>query len=240
MKKLFEKSKIGFTVIWIIVYIIGSSVFDNISKMIGIEKSFTLVFHLMLCILLLIWIIKNKLCEYYGLCKPREPASKMLFYIPLFVVASCNLWFGICFNMPVLETVLYILSMLCVGFLEELLMRAFLFNAIAKQNEKMAVIISSLTFGIGHIVNLFNGSGADLLPTICQVCYAIAIGFMFVTVFQKCKSLIPCIITHGVVNALNAFLNNEAMTNEIQIAVSVMLIVISAAYSFFLIRRRSR
>ena len=40
--------------------------------------------------------------------------------------------------------------------------RGLLFTAIAKDNVKSAVVISSVTFGIGHIINLFNGSGMDL------------------------------------------------------------------------------
>lgn len=33
-----------------------------------------------------------------------------------------------------------------------------------KNNVKSAIIVSSITFGIGHIVNLLNG--ADLIPTL--------------------------------------------------------------------------
>ena len=54
------------------------------------------------------------------------------------------------------------MCMLCVGFWEEVIFRGLLFQAIAKDNIKSAVIISCVTFGIGHIINLFNGSGMDL------------------------------------------------------------------------------
>ena len=65
--------------------------------------------------------------------------------------------------------------MLCVGFLEEVIFRGLLFQAIAKDNIKSAVIISSVTFGIGHIINLFNGSGMDLVNNLCQIVFAFAI-----------------------------------------------------------------
>ena len=83
--------------------------------------------------------------------------------------------------------------MVNIGFLEEIIFRGILYKSIEKDNQKLAIIISSLTFGIEHIVNLLNG--ADLVPTLMQICYAIAIGFLFVTIFNKSKSLIPCIIT---------------------------------------------
>lgn len=35
--------------------------------------------------------------------------------------------------------------------------------------------MSSVTFGMGHIVNLFNGSGAKLVSNLCQVKYAIVV-----------------------------------------------------------------
>ena len=52
-----------------------------------------------------------------------------------------------------------------------------------KDNVKTAIIVSSITFGIVHIVNLLNG--ADLIPTLLQVYYAVAIGYMLVMVFYK-------------------------------------------------------
>ena len=78
--------------------------------------------------------------------------------------------------------------MLNIGFLEEIIFRGFLFKMMEKNNVKTAIIVSSITFGIGHIVNLLNG--AELIPTLLQVCYAIAIGYMLVMVFYKSKSII--------------------------------------------------
>ena len=97
--------------------------------------------------------------------------------------------------------------MLCVGFLEELIFRGLLFNAMLKNGKNSAIIVSSVTFGVGHIINLINGSGAELLPNLLQVVYAIAVGFMFMMIYYRTKSLLPCIITHGVFNALSAFIS---------------------------------
>ena len=71
MKKLFDKSEIWFAVIWIIVYLVGSSAADIISAQIGFEKAVTLPFHVILTTVLLIWVSKNGLKEYFGLCKPQ-------------------------------------------------------------------------------------------------------------------------------------------------------------------------
>ena len=46
-----------------------------------------------------------------------------------------------------------------------------------RDNVKSAIVISSVTFGIGHIINLFNGSGMELVNNLCQIVFAIAVGF---------------------------------------------------------------
>lgn len=140
-------------------------------------------------------------------------------------------------NLSVLETVLYIISMLMVGFLEEIIFRGFLFVEMCKDNVKTAMIVSSVTFGIGHIVNLVNGSGADLLSNILQVIYAIAAGFLFTILFYRTKSLWACIITHSVLNALSVFANESAMTPTKEIVSAGVLTIISAAYAIYILKR---
>ncbi|MGL4762268.1 MAG: lysostaphin resistance A-like protein [Sarcina sp.] len=182
------------------------------------------------------FIKKNKLSEYYGLCKSSVPAKKVLYYFPLLIIASVNLWFGFKMNFTLVETLFYILSMFLVGFLEEVIFRGFLFKALCKDNVKIAIIVSSLTFGLGHIINLFNGSGVDLISNLCQISYAVAIGFLFVTLFQRGKSLWPCIIAHSVLNALGAISNRE-VSGDYTILVAIVLIVVSLGYSLFLTKK---
>ena len=146
-----------------------------------------------------------------------------------------NLWFGLEVNYSLIGTVFYIGSLLMVGFLEEIIFRGFLFKAMSKDNVRTAIIVSSITFGIGHIVNLFNGSGADILSNFSQVCYAIAIGFLFVTLFHRGKSLWPSIITHSIFNALSVFAN-KAASNQYQISVAMVLVAISIGYSLILMK----
>ena len=116
-----------------------------------------------------------------------------------------------------------------IGFIEEIIFRGFLFKMMAKDNVKQAIIISAITFGIGHIVNLLNG--ADLILTLIQICYAISIGYLFVIIFYKSKSLIPCIITHCLVNSLSIF-NIE---NEISsYLTSAFLIIVPLVYAVYI------
>ena len=234
LKKLYGKSQIMFAVAWIIAYVVLASAGDNISEDLGISKIVTLPILIILSAILYFFIRKNGLTEKYGLCKSKLPAAKMLFYIPLLVLLTANLWYGVALNQSPLETVLYILSMFCVGFLEEVIFRGLLFQAMAKNGVKSAIIVSSVTFGIGHIVNLINGSGAEWLPNLLQVMYAVAIGFAFVMIYCKTKSLMPCIFTHSIFNGLSAFANEAAMTPNRQIISGVLLAVIGGGYALYL------
>ena len=135
----------------------------------------------------------------YGLTLPKYKLARAGFFVPLIIVACSGLIFGIKLNYGPLETVLFVISMCCVGFLEEILFRGFLFVGMAQKNVNSAVIVAYLTFGIGHIIYLLNGQ--DLVKTIFQIVFAIAVGFTLVTLFYKGKSLIPCIVFHGINNA---------------------------------------
>lgn len=234
LKKLYEKSELLFAIVWIIAYVVLASIGDNISTNLGVLKIITLPVLIMLCVILFLFVKKHALSKKYGLCKPETPSSKMLFYVPLIILLTANLWYGVTMNYSILETILYILSMFCVGFLEEMIFRGFLFNAMAKDNVISAIIVSSVTFGIGHIVNLINGSGAELLPNILQVIYAMAVGFAFVMIYYKTKSLVSCILTHSIFNSLSAFANEAVMTQQDQIISGILITIIAGGYALYI------
>ena len=99
LKKLYGKSEIWFAVAWIIAYVVLASAGDNISADFGIEKIVTLPILIALSAILYFFVRKNGLTEKYGLCKPRLPAAKMLFYAPLLVLLTANLWYGAAMNL---------------------------------------------------------------------------------------------------------------------------------------------
>lgn len=236
MKKLYEKNEQTFAIVWIVFYCVLQSLANPLNKKIGIEYSASAIFCIVQTIILLTFIIKNNLQERYGLCKSSVPARRFLYYVPLFILATGNLWNGVAFNYSLSETVCHIACMLCVGFLEEVIFRGFLFVSIAKDNVKSAIIISSVTFGVGHLINLFNGSGMDLASNLCQICFAIAVGFLFVTIFYRGESLFPCIIVHSAINTLSIFANKTDLTMEKHLVHIVILIFITIAYTLILTR----
>ena len=225
MKKIFAKHETLFCMLLIALYIIiNSLLIQNFGLLDYKSVIINTVFSIGLIILMMIF----KRISYYGLIKVIAP-KKYLYFIPLILIISVNLWNGINVNNSTTEIIFYILNMINIGFIEEIIFRGFLFKMMAKDNVKSAIIVSSVTFGIGHIINLFND--AALVPTLLQVCYAISIGYLFVTIFHKSKSLIPCIITHSLVNSLSIF----NVDNFISLYVApIFLIIIPVIYTIYI------
>ena len=239
LEKLYKKSEVWFAVVFIIAYVVGDSFLIEASESAGIEMIYTIPYNLLLLGIMFAFIWKNHLSEYYGINKVKCKARKLLYYVPLVIIATVNIWFGVSFKMGLIATVVYFAAMIITGIVEEMLFRGLLFKAMSKSNIKSAIIVTSITFGIGHIVNLVNGNSADYVATICQIFYAVAIGFLLAAVLYVGESLIPCIITHSMLNALSSF-SNEAVIDNIQIPVSVTLCVISAASAVIILKNANR
>ena len=234
LKKLYDKSRLAFAIVWIVLYCVLMSAADMLSDTVGLSKSVSLPMALVLSGVLLLFIIRNRLQSEYGLKKASVSGGAMLYYIPIFVMLTANLWHGVALNEDALGIALYVLTMLCVGFLEEMIFRGLLFRAMRKDSLTAAVIVSSVTFGIGHIINLINGSGAELIPNILQVVYATAAGFMFVMIYLVSDSLILCAAAHGIFNSLS-IIAKEPGSLDAQIISCVALSHITGLYALYLV-----
>lgn len=236
MKKLYEKNEMTFAIVCIVIYCVLQSFANSLNEIIGIEYSASAVLGILQAAILFSFIKKNSLSERYGLCKSPISARRFLYYVPLIILASGNLWNGVAVNYSPAGIICRVVLMLCVGFLEEVIFRGLLFKAIEKDNVKAAIIISSVTFGLGHLINLVNGSGMEFADNLSQVIFAIAIGFLFVMLFYRGKSLLPCIFTHAAINTLGTFVNKEGFTNNMQITHTLIMIVIIVAYTLILMK----
>ncbi len=227
MKTFFEKHETVFCMSLIAGYVVIESL---CMESFGIADYRSVIVNTLFSFLL-VWLMR-KLggYQYYGL-RGVHDAKRYLYFLPLVLIATVNLWNGINLNHTAYEVVCHILYMMNVGFIEEVIFRGFLFRMVEKENVTKAIILSAVTFGIGHLVNL---RGVDnLIPTLLQVCYAISIGFAFVMVFHKSKSLLPCIVTHMVVNASSIF----GVENDTLMYIgSAIIIIVTGFYAFYLSR----
>lgn len=179
--------------------------------------------------LMLAFVKLNHLEEKCGLANWVKDPKAMLYLIPLWIVTTGNLWSGIELEYSGAGLIFAILSMALVGFAEEMIFRGFLFKALLRESGvKPAIIISSVTFGIGHIVNLFTGHAS--IETFAQIGYAVAFGFIMVFVFYKGGSLLPCIIAHSLVDVFSVIGEVGAVAEWAYYAVIIITAIVYCIY----------
>ena len=213
MNHLYRKNETGFALLWIFIYITGTSFAEALSEITGVFKLFPALIHVAMAGFLFIWLKRNGLSEKFGLFLPRYRLILAWFFLPLALIALYPLFFRPAVRYSPSDTVMFVISMLCAGMLEEIIFRGFLFKAAEKTGLTRAIVVSSVTFGIGHIVNLF--SGQDPAAICMQIVFATAVGFALVVLFFRGGSLIPCMVFHSVNNALSVFANDRAQADAL-------------------------
>ncbi len=231
MKKLYEKSEITFAILVIAIYVLSMGSLRNL----GDDSPFMMLGLIVLSGAMYLFVRKNGLTEKYGLAAWAGNTRAMLWFIPLWIIAGCNLWGGAAVKYPFPGQLFAIVSMALVGFAEELIFRGFLFKAMLKDGSAAAaIVVSSVTFGLGHILNIFTGH--DLGPTLLQVVFAIAVGFVLTMSFYKSGSLLPGILMHSLTDVLSLF-SQESASAAVNGLAHGCVLLLSAAYCLYLSKR---
>ena len=252
MKKLYEKNEVAFALVWIALYVIIMNValqfcggFDNLATKTVPQMLIPVVCIVVLALAATLWIVKNGLTEKYGFCPFKGSKKTFLWFLPLILMSCTNLKNGVAFSASVLVSLLMAANLAIGGYVEELIFRGFLFRAMAKENLRSAIVVSAVTFGVGHIVNLANT--ADTLGVLLQICYAVVIGFLYTIIVWKGGSLWPCIASHVFVNASSVFAPEQGPFDNLVAAVfgqvapqmtdlcsALLIMLISGGYALWL------
>ena len=252
MKKLYEKSELSFALVWIGLYVVVMNIalqfcggFDDLASKTVQQVLVPVICICVLAVFSTVWIMRSGLSEKYGLCCFQGSWKPFLYFLPLIIMSCVNLKNGLGLNAPAAVSLLMMVNLAVAGYVEEIIFRGFLFRCLAKDNLRSAIIVSAVTFGAGHIVNLANT--ADTLGVLLQVCYAIMIGFMYTLVVYKGGSLWPCIASHMFVNGSSTFALEQGPFSDfiaavfgqtsndlVQVCSSVFIMVISGGYALWL------
>ena len=158
-----------------------------------------------------------------------QNGKKLLWLLPMWVLSTGNLWGGVGVRYDAVTTVMAVLSFLLVGVAEEIIFRGFLFNGMRRTGSlTIAVVVSAITFGMGHIVNLLTGHAT--METLVQVLFAVAWGFLFTFAYLKSGSLLPCIAIHGLIDVFSVFARDNEIAHWAYIAATVAVAVIFCLY----------
>ncbi|MCR5119181.1 MAG: CPBP family intramembrane metalloprotease [Lachnospiraceae bacterium] len=226
MRKLYEKKEILFAVLWIVAYCV---ILVTIRGNFGDESIAMLAALLVFTAGIIAFVKANHLEEKYGLAARPKNTKKYLFFIPMWILATGNIWGGFAVSYEGAGVLFAALSMILVGFVEEMIFRGFLFKAMLSKNKTVvAITVSALTFGIGHIINLITGQAS--FETVIQIIFAISWGFIFTMVFYKSGSIIPCIIAHSMIDALSVFAADNELTDRIYVGATIAVGIIYCIY----------
>ena len=252
MKKLYEKNEVGFALVWIGLYVVLMNVglqvcggLDDLASKTAGALLVPVIIGAALAAASTLWIVRSGLQEKYGLCRFRGDWRAFLFFVPVLLMSVTNLKNGVGLSAPLLLSLLMMLNMAIAGYVEEIIFRGFLFRAMEKNGVRSAIIVSGVTFGAGHIVNLANT--VDTLGVLLQVAYAIVIGLMFTLIVWRGGSLLPCILSHMFVNGSSVFALGQGPFTELVNAVfgqsgdalvqtvsAVLLMLVTGGYALWL------
>ncbi|MBD5465188.1 MAG: CPBP family intramembrane metalloprotease [Lachnospiraceae bacterium] len=227
-----RRKSIILTIVAAILYLSQSLIRGILIGTLNVNETFAELSSAFLVLLIIFFLIgKKERQSYFGIrlweCDNCFKINGLLFLIPL--VNLPYLFFGARINIMVA-----VINSIFVGIMEELIFRGFLCRFIEeKSHENRAIMISSLIFGVFHLVNI---GSYPYLYVLLQVLYAFAIGIVFATVFYKTKSILNCIIVHSIVDILGSFEAEPIFAVEI---IGTIICVLYAIYYYLFVRKQT-
>ena len=139
-----------------------------------------------------------------------------------------------------IEGIIYYIG---VAIVEELYVRGLLLNLIEKlfykkkNNTEIAIILSSVIFGLGHIFGVLN---QPVLIIITKVVWTIAMGMYFGAIYKKTNNLWLPIILHYLINicALPYCFTTITTYPNISLYIILPTYILLGIYSLYIMKRK--
>lgn len=149
------------------------------------------------------------------------------------------------------RAILFLMVYLSTGFFEEILCRGLMLPLFLKKygNTKkgayLALVMSSLLFGMAHFTGFFMGR-QSLLAAVAQMMYATSFGVFAGACVVRMKSIYPMVLLHAVINISgelgelvdDCVLNRGYYTISLDKAVFLVILALPLLlYGLFLVRK---
>ncbi|MCD2114782.1 MULTISPECIES: CPBP family intramembrane glutamic endopeptidase [Rhodococcus] len=238
MTKLNAASPIWHALVWIAVYVLLANIGDWISELFDEPNLATAPLLAVLSVVLFAYVRRNGWLRYYGLRAPtRDDFAGTAWYIPLGVIVVLQYAKGFRSDLDPTEVLLIVLLMVSVGFVEELIFRGLLFRAVLTNGTlTRAVLISGITFGIGHVVNL--GRGFTIAEQLVQIGFGVVLGIVLALLFAVTGTIVPLIVFHALLNISGNVTAPSSDADLVLLAVTAVLCAGYIAYLVSVLRRR--
>jgi membrane protease YdiL (CAAX protease family) len=182
----------------------------------------------------------------YKVLDPKKSLfwRSILISLPAFVIAVNNFPFSTVISGEARVTegapmlLLLLFECLMVGFFEEMAFRGVIFLRILKKNPEdklwqfLSIVLSSVIFGLVHLVNLLESSpGAVFL----QIGYSALIGAMCAVILLKTANIWLCVVIHGLYNFAGAVIPRMGEGRVWDTFTVVLTVIVSLAVVTYMI-----
>ena len=113
----------------------------------------------------------------------KGAAKRMLYFSPLLLIALFHFAAGIDWKVGAAFLFANLFLTLGIGMAEEIFFRGIICGLWLKHGTVKAMMISSILFGLSHILNI--AGGAKLFETLLQICFALVYGMVFALIFEE-------------------------------------------------------
>jgi len=163
-----------------------------------------------------------------------ERRRDLLYFLPVLLPVVINLGAGVEVPSAVLVAGLFGLALL-VGFVEESVCRGLMLRALEPRSVWIAALVSSLLFGLSHLLNLI--AGRSLVDAGAQTIYTTALGFAFAALVWRTGVIWPLIAAHGLIDFASFLQRPTETTAHASWVIVVGIALVYGSYGWLLLRR---
>ena len=166
----------------------------------------------------------------------------VVFCLPALAVAvnnfpfSCVISGDAVIDAPAWRIALLAAECLCIGFFEETAFRGVVLLRLIERKPQSrvwifwSIVLSSVIFGLIHLINLYNSSPVAVLM---QIGYSALIGAMCSVVMIKTANLWLCVVLHGIFNfggAVVQYCGRGEIWDTFTVVLTVIIAVLATVY----------
>lgn len=156
----------------------------------------TLIGQFIEALVISIFITKVHLWDSIGI-KRGFPLKSLVYMLPFLLLIGLQLINGIKTREPSRFVIFFILTAF-TGFCEETMFRGVIYNSLRKHGKAFALLLSSILFGLAHLMNVFTGVDARLV--LLDVLATFGFGLVFAVAYEYTGTILPLIIVHLLIN----------------------------------------
>lgn len=237
MKRKILNTALAMVVIMTFYFMAGAAVVTN--NLQGTEAKLVQGGFIWLSVIaaILFYFIRSHSISGIGFRRVEKGTMKELYYcIPMIIVALSGMIAGVDFSQGMSFLLASLFLTIGVGLSEEIYFRGIIYNLWKTQGKGKAVMVSSILFGICHLMNVLGGAG--IIETVLQIFFAFFYGIIFALIFIKTESLLPCVGLHFL-HDFCAFVGSE-LTDVAELGLILAQTVIMLIYIVLLVRHQTK